>query len=72
MAQTVETHEDKRRRLVMICFERLPEDLRNWINYLDFNLHDDHILRGAQEVYRCKAFLESGGKPHFPGTENRN
>ena len=47
--------------LVMSCYDKLPKELRDWICELHFSLHDDHILRGAAEVYRCKEFIESGG-----------
>lgn len=54
--------------LVMQCYDKLPVHLRVWISDLHFSLHDDHILRGAQEVERCKAFIESGGVHHvLPG-----
>ena len=53
-----------RMELVMRCFDRLPPDLREWISNLDFSLHDDHILRGADEIRYCKRWLENGGKRH--------
>lgn len=54
--------------LVMRCFDKLPPHLREWVATLPFSLHDDHILRGAAEVEQCKAFIESGGLPHYrPG-----
>ena len=43
-----------RLRLVMSCFDKLPQYQRDWINNNDLlNLHDDHILRGKNEVDRC-------------------
>jgi hypothetical protein len=54
----------KRMELVMRCFDKLPQYLREWVCQLHFSLHDDHILRGAAEVNRCKEFIESGGVHH--------
>ena len=47
--------------LVLVCYDRLPLHLRYWISNLHFSLHDDHILRGAIDVEKCKQFIESGG-----------
>ena len=55
---------NQRMALVMRCFDKLPLHLREWIANLHFSLHDDHILRGAQEVENCKFFIESGGVHH--------
>ncbi len=54
----------KRMVIVMKCFDKLPLHLREWITNLHFSLHDDHILRGADEVERCKVYIESGGIHH--------
>lgn len=54
-----------RLKIVMACYDKLPVHLRDWVADLSFSLHDDHILRGAIEVERCKAFLESGGQPDY-------
>jgi len=51
----------QRMAIVMSCYDKLPIHLREWISELHFSLHDDHILRGAAEVERCKIFIESGG-----------
>lgn len=60
--------DNPRLKIVMACYDKLPPHLRDWVAELSFSLHDDHILRGASEVERCKAFLESGGQPDFrPG-----
>lgn len=56
----------------MQCYDKLPSDLKIWIQNLHFNLHDDHILRGKEEVYRCKAYIESGGIPRFLETATQN
>ena len=63
---------DKRRRITMQCFDKLPEELKVWIQNLHFNLHDDHILRGAEEVAKCKEYIEKGGQPHFYETSAQN
>jgi len=45
----------------MACFEQLPQYQRDWINNNEqLNLHDDHILRGKQEVDRCMVEVEKG------------
>lgn len=57
----------------MKCFDKLPSHLRVWINYLPFNLHDDHILRGAKEIERIKARYESdGGRWYEKKGDNQN
>lgn len=56
----------------MQCFDRLSPDLRDWINNLHFNLHDDHILRGQKEVERCKQFLDNGGQEHYNRGNGQN
>lgn len=58
MSELIDIH---RMAIVMKCFDKLPLHLREWITELHFALHDDHILQGAKEVERCKAFLEEGG-----------
>lgn len=53
--------DEKRRQIVMKCFDKLPQYQRDWINNLEvFNLHDDHILRGKDEVDRCIKEVERG------------
>jgi len=50
-----------RLKIVMGCFDKLPRYQRDWINNCEkLNLHDDHILRGAQEVDRCMVEVEKG------------
>lgn len=44
--------------IVMECYDKLPQDLRQWIAGLHFSLHDDHILRGIEEIKRCKKSIE--------------
>ena len=45
----------------MECFDQLPQYQRDWINNNEqLNLHDDHILRGSQEVDRCMVEVEKG------------
>lgn len=45
----------------MACFDKLPQYQRDWINYNNkLNLHDDHILRGKDEVDRCILEVEKG------------
>jgi len=52
----------------MGCFDRLPQYQRDWINNCEkLNLHDDHILRGKQEVDRCMAEVEKGRISYKPG-----
>lgn len=47
--------------VVMECFDQLPQYQRDWINNNEqLNLHDDHILRGQQEVDRCMVEVERG------------
>lgn len=62
----------KRMALVMCCYDKLPANLRTWISQLHFSLHDDHILRGAKEVERCKNFIESGGTHHEKSGNGQN
>lgn len=55
-------------QIVMECYDKLPYELREWISNLHFSLHDDHILRGENEVRNCKNDVESGGKINYlPG-----
>lgn len=57
-----------RLKLVMQCFDKLPQYQREWINNNDlFNLHDDHILRGKKEVDRCIAECIKGNIYYKPG-----
>jgi hypothetical protein len=57
-----------RLKIVMGCFDRLPQYQRDWINNCEkLNLHDDHILRGKQEVDRCMAEVEKGRISYKPG-----
>lgn len=51
-------------KIVMECYDKLPEHLRTWVADLHFSLHDDHILRGIDEVEGCKTFIENGGQWH--------
>jgi hypothetical protein len=45
----------------MACFDKLPRYQRDWINNNPIlNLHDDHILRGKDEVDRCMAEVAKG------------
>lgn len=62
----------KKMELVMRCYDKLPVNLREWISSLNFSLHDDHILRGAKEVERCKDFIESGGTHHEKSGNGQN
>jgi hypothetical protein len=51
---------EQRLKLVMKCFDKLPEHQRDWINNCEkLNLHDDHILRGEKEVARCIIEVEN-------------
>jgi len=53
--------DDNRRKVVMACFDKLPRYQRDWINNNPtLNLHDDHILRGKDEVDRCMAEVAKG------------
>lgn len=52
----------------MEAFDSLPPDLRHFIQNLDFNLLDDHILGGEVEVRRVKGLLDAGYKPTFYAT----
>ena len=65
MATTVNIN---RMEVVMRCYDKLPIHLREWISTLSFSLHDDHILRGIEDVEECKKYVENGGLPHYlPG-----
>ena len=56
-------HAEKRTQILMNCFDKLPEDLRLWIYYLPFSLHDDIIMRGERAVRLAKKdYEDSGGK----------
>lgn len=68
----VETVIEKRRRITMQCYDKLPQELKTWIQNLYFNLHDDHILRGEASVAAAKEYIERGGIPHFYETEVQN
>lgn len=56
----------------MQCYDKLPQELKTWIQNLYFNLHDDHILRGEASVAAAKEYIERGGTPHFYETEVQN
>lgn len=53
--------------LVMKCFDRLPREQREWIANLHFSLHDDHILKGTDDVASAKGFVERGVIYFRPG-----
>jgi hypothetical protein len=52
----------------MEAFDSLPPDLRSYIRELDFNILDDHILGGENEMRRVKKLLDAGVKPQFYAT----
>lgn len=56
----------------MRCYDKLPPELRTWVANLDFSLHDDHILKGINEIERCKTFLDNGGKEHYKPGNGQN
>jgi len=62
----------RRMAIVMSCYDKLPYELREWIANLHFSLHDDHILRGAKEVYSCKAYVESNGEVTYRKGNGQN
>jgi Family of unknown function (DUF6525) len=61
----------RRRVVVMACFDKLPRELREWIQSLPFNLHDDHILQGEKEVRRCVECVRVGNVYYKQGA-NQN
>lgn len=66
MAETI--RDQKRLEIVMKCYDKLSPELRQWVANLHFSLHDDHILKGINEIERCKEFLDGGGQEHYrPG-----
>ena len=69
MATTVNIN---RMEVVMRCYDKLPIHLREWISTLSFSLHDDHILRGIEEVEACKKYIENGGEPYYMPGNNQN
>ena len=54
--------DENRRKIINDSFDRLPQDLRDWVNYVYFRIHDDYILRGEQSVRTLKEYVERGGK----------
>lgn len=54
--------EHYRRKIIMSCFDKLPRDLRDWINNLHFRITDDYILEGEDKVRWFKKYVESGGR----------
>jgi len=57
----------------MNCFDKLPQYQRDWINTCEkLNLHDDHILRGKDEVDRCMQEVERGNIYYKPGRDGSN
>ena len=52
----------RRMKIVMDCYDKLPYELRDWIANLHFSLHDDHILRGINEVKYCKDYIDNDGE----------
>ena len=58
--------------IVMECYDKLPQDLREWIASLHFSLHDDHILRGVEEVKRCKKSVEANEPTIYKGGNGQN
>lgn len=53
---------DNRKKIIDLSFDRLPKDLRDWINYAPFRIHDDYILRGEKAVREFKTYVDNGGK----------
>lgn len=59
-----------RLKIVMQCFDKLPQHQRDWINNNTLiNLHDDHILRGEKEVARCIIEVENGNIYYKEGND---
>jgi hypothetical protein len=56
----------------MACFDKLPQYQRDWINNnTQLNLHDDHILRGKNEVDRCIQAVNNGNI-YYKAGNNQN
>jgi len=51
----------------MSCFDRLPRGVRDQLNTLRINLHDDHILGGRHEVERALRAVATGDTYEKPG-----
>jgi hypothetical protein len=61
-----------RLQTVMACFDKLPQYQRDWINNnTQLNLHDDHILRGKNEVDRCIQAVNNGNI-YYKAGNNQN
>jgi len=56
----------------MKCYDKLPPELREWVANLHFSIHDDHILKGINEIERCKKFLDDGGVEHYKPGNGQN
>lgn len=64
---------DTRKKIVDQSFDRLPKDLRDWINYAPFRIHDDYILRGEKAVRAFKNYVDNGGQIRYTNDgNNRN
>lgn len=63
---------NNQRIVLMECFDNLPRDLRDWINYNWYSVHNDEIMQGTKRIRQSKEFIENGGRPHFIFSENQN
>jgi len=57
---------------MMECFDNLPKELRDWVNYNWYSVHNDEIMQGKKRVQQSKDFIEAGGLPHFILTPEQN
>lgn len=56
----------------MDAFDCLPKELRSFVSGLSFNLRDEHILEGDNEILRIKALVEAGVQPTLYESKGSN
>lgn len=56
----------------MECFDNLPKELRDWVNYNWYSVHNDEIMQGKRRIQESKDFVEGGGTPHFLYAPDQN
>ena len=57
---------------VMEAYDQLPPKLRQFIQDLDFSIHDKHIVLGPREIARVKIYLQHGGQVTYEPGNGQN